>query len=270
MILYPNAKINIGLNIIEKRQDGYHNLESLFCPVPLTDKLEIIRSDRFSFMESGIKLDSDPKQNLVVKAYDILHKRYHLPPVTIKLHKSIPFGGGLGGGSSDASFCLSGLNRLFNLNIDDHQLAEISSDIGADCPFFIFNKPAIVSGIGDIIQPVNCNLKDYFLIMVKPDTGVPTPLAYKTITPVMPEKSISEILETPVNTWKYTLKNDFEESVFHAFPEFKAIKDKLYEKGAIYASMSGSGSTFYGLFDREVSLIESFREMFYFSSWLKL
>ena len=265
MILHPNAKINIGLNIIEKRPDGYHNLESLFYPVPLTDKLEISESDKFSFSTSGIKLDSSPEQNLVIKAYNILKKRYDLPPVKIHLHKSIPFGGGLGGGSSDASFCLSGLNDLFNLNIEKQKLAVLSAEIGADCPFFIFNQPSLVSGIGDSIKPIDFRLKGFFLVMVKPETGVPTPLAYKNIKPEKPEKSVSQILKRPVSNWKNELKNDFEGSVFKAFPEFIEIKESLYNNGAVYASMSGSGSTFYGLFNNEIDLRATFKEMFYFS-----
>ncbi|MFB6342810.1 4-(cytidine 5'-diphospho)-2-C-methyl-D-erythritol kinase [Saccharicrinis sp. FJH62] len=268
MILHPNAKINIGLDIIEKRPDGYHNLESLFYPVPLTDRLEITPADAFKFTESGIKLDSEPSENLVLKAYHLLNNNFRLPSVAIHLHKSIPFGGGLGGGSSDASYCLNGLNRLFNLNIGETQLAELSARIGADCPFFIYNKPAMVSGIGDIIEPVDFSLKDYFLVLVKPDVGVPTPLAYKNIVPSRPKKKISGILEQPLSTWKYELKNDFESSVFKSFPEFKVIKEKLYANGALYASMSGSGSTFYGLFEKEVDIEDEFINMFYFSCLL--
>ncbi|MFB6317026.1 4-(cytidine 5'-diphospho)-2-C-methyl-D-erythritol kinase [Saccharicrinis sp. FJH54] len=268
MILYPNAKINLGLNIINKRPDGYHNLESLFYPVPLRDKLEIAVSEEFSFSETGIKLDSKPDDNLVLKAYNILKAKYSLSPVNIHLHKSIPFGGGLGGGSSDASFCLSGLNELFKLHLNEQQLADLSVLIGADCPFFIYNKPALVSGIGDIIKPVEFSLKDYFLVLVKPAVGIPTPLAYKNVKPSMPELSISDIIQLPVSEWKQVLKNDFENSVFKSFPELIRLKEILYANGALYASMSGSGSTFYGIFEQEADLRNCFNNMFYFNGWL--
>lgn len=265
MVLYPNAKINLGLNIVEKRSDGYHNIESVFYPVPLADKLEINENKRLTFSTSGIELDSNPENNLVLQAYHKLCRIQDLPPVNLHLHKSIPFGGGLGGGSSDATFCLKGLNTMFNLGLSDEKLRHISSGIGADCPFFINNQPSFVSGIGDILRPCRLDLSGYFLILVKPSVGVPTPVAYKHVKPALPDHNIRDILYQPVKEWKMYLKNDFEDSVFKAFPGFFSIKKTLYDGGAEYASMSGSGSTIYGIFKQDTDLRDRFRDMFYFS-----
>ena len=264
MILYPNAKINLGLNVVEKRKDAYHNIESVFYPIPLKDELKISKSDALAFTSSGILLDSEPENNLVLKAYNLLKSQYSLSEVRLHLHKTIPFGGGLGGGSADASFCLKGLNELFNLNLKAVDLKALSAEIGADCPFFIDNKPSFVSGIGDKIDAIDLDLSGYFLVLVKPDIAIPTPLAYKNVEPVIPSKSIRAIIKEPIKTWKDHLHNDFEDSVFKSFPQLKEIKSKLYQNGALYASMSGSGSTFYGLFKDVVSLKNNFKDMLCF------
>lgn len=265
MVTYPNAKINLGLNITEKRSDGYHNIESLFFPIPLSDKLEIKTSDRFKFTSTGIAIDGSPQNNLVVKAYELMKKPYDLPPVAIHLHKVIPFGGGLGGGSSDASFCITTLNTLFELNLDTNTMISHAEKIGADCPFFINNKPSLATGIGNILRTVDINLKGYILILIKPNFGVPTPLAYSKVVPQKPQISIAEIIKMPISGWRNTLKNDFEKSVFKAYGDIKNIKSKLYSGGAIYASMSGSGSTVFGLFVEKINLEDQFPGLFYYS-----
>ena len=268
MKVLPNAKINLGLNVIEKRADGYHNLESIFYPIPLFDELEIVESENFRFTSSGIDVGGAPEDNLVVKAYDLLKTHYGIPPVHIHLHKVIPFGGGLGGGSSDAAFCLKALNELFALQIGIQDLKNLARTIGADCPFFIDNFPSFVTGIGDIIEPINLQLNNYWLLMVKPEFGVPTPTAYKQIIPQRPETALLEIVDMHVVKWRDTLINDFEVPVFRAFPELAEIKNKLYEMGAVYASMSGSGATVYGLFSDEPILKNAFTDYFLFSCLL--
>ena len=270
MVVYPNAKINLGLNITEKRPDGYHNIESVFLPIQLCDTLSIIENPKFEFIQSGIKLDSEPENNLVVKAFRILEREFKLPPVSIQLEKNIPFGGGLGGGSSDASFCLKAVNSLFDLNINDDKLAEYSKKIGADCPFFIYNKPSLVKGIGDIITPIDINLNDYILVLVKPDFGVPTPLAYKNIQPQKSAYPINEVISKPIELWKNKLSNDFEFSVFKLFPELKEIKEKLYSLGAVYASMSGSGATMFGLFRGNQNVKNEFSNYFVFQENIQI
>ena len=251
MLIYPNAKINLGLNVIERRQDGYHNIETVFYPVGLCDVLDVQPSDTcmdYSFSSSGIELGGDPEDNLIVRAYRLLRADYQFPPVDISLIKQIPFGAGLGGGSSDAAFMLKGLNELFELKITKRKLEKYASVIGADCPVFIKNKPVFATGIGNVFTPIKISLKGYFLMLVKPDIHVSTPEAYSLVIPEMPSHSLLELIQGPVTGWKDTIKNDFEKSVFAIHPEIESIKNQLYELGAIYASMSGSGSSVYGIF----------------------
>ncbi len=248
MIGFPNAKINLGLNVIARREDGYHDLETIFYPVKLSDILEVLPGDQFHFETSGIALDADAEKNLVVKAYRLLSDAFDLAPVKIHLHKVIPFGAGLGGGSSDAAYMLKMLNILFGLRLDNHQLKEFASVLGADCPFFIENIPAFATGIGDQLSPIEIDLCDFNLIIVKPRIGVDTVQAYKAIKPDIPRNRIAEIIRQPIEDWKYLLINDFEMPVFSMFPEIAQIKHKLYELGAVFASMSGSGAAVYGLF----------------------
>ena len=260
MITYPNAKINLGLNIVEKRPDGYHNLETVFYPINLQDALEVnLREgeDEFSLKVSGVSIEGEPEDNLVVKAYRLLKKDYpNMPAIDIHMYKHIPTGAGLGGGSADAAFMIKLLNEKFKLNLSIEKMEEYAAILGADCAFFIQNKPVFASGIGNIFEPIQLSLKGYYLVLVKPDIFVSTKDAFAHITPMKPTQSLKEIIRMPVETWRATMKNDFEESVFQKFPEIAAIKDKLYDLGAIYASMSGSGSSVFGIFREQVEFVD--------------
>ncbi|WP_319479033.1 4-(cytidine 5'-diphospho)-2-C-methyl-D-erythritol kinase [uncultured Draconibacterium sp.] len=248
MITFPNAKINIGLNVVEKRADGYHNLETIFYPVKLADALEVVDVEETSFSSSGIEIDAAPESNLVYKAYSLLAGDFNLPPVKMHLHKVIPFGAGLGGGSADAAFALKMLNDYFSLGLTITQLEDYAARIGADCPFFIQNKPTFAYGIGDRFKPVNIDLSAFEIVIVKPPFSVGTPQAYQNIVPVKPDFNLLEIDQLPIEEWKSVVKNDFEKSVFPQFSEIEDLKNKLYEAGAVYASMSGSGSAVFGIF----------------------
>lgn len=252
MILFPNAKINLGLFVTEKRADGYHNLESIFVPVPLSDVLEIIPSDKPTHLQiKGIALDSDMKSNLVYKAWDLLKQHYDIPFVDMILLKNIPFGAGLGGGSADASFCLKGISDLFNLNISTNTLKELASTIGADCPFFIENKPALVSGIGNIMEAIQLDLSTYHIVLTKPNFSIPTPLAYKNIAPQTSKFNLATLHEYPIEEWKNVLYNDFELALGPQFPELDVLKLQHYQNGAAYAQMTGSGSAVFGIYKSE-------------------
>lgn len=255
MKVYPNAKINIGLDILFKRPDGFHELETLMVPIPLCDELsfEVIEDDsKTTLSNNGITIDGDYKDNLVYKAYSLIKENYSIPELSINLKKNIPFGAGLGGGSADASFMLSALNEYFSLNISTQQLEEYAAFLGSDCPIFIKNKAAFARGRGEILKSKPVDLKGYTLVLIIPDLAISTPAAYKLIEPTIPEKKLSDLLQLPVNEWKYLIKNDFEISVFKQFPKVKEVKEILYELGASYASLSGSGASVFGLFDREV------------------
>lgn len=248
MIDFPNAKINLGLNIINKRPDGYHNIETIFYPIPVKEAVEIVEAPVFEFKQSGIPIDGPTEKNLVVKAYNLLRERYGIGPVSIHLLKKIPFGAGLGGGSADAAITLRLLNRIFNLGLSTEELESLATTLGADCPFFIQGKPVFASGIGNIFEPIDLNLKGHYLCLVKPDVVVPTPEAYAMVKPHVPSFSLKEIIKRPVPDWRGIMENDFEASVFPKHPIIQEIKEMLYRQGAVYASMSGSGSSVYGLF----------------------
>lgn len=267
MITFPNAKINLGLNIVEKRPDGYHNLETVFYPIKLQDALEVSRlesaSEPYRLRISGTTLEGNAEDNLVIKAYNLLKQDYQLAPVDIHLYKHIPTGAGLGGGSADCAFMIKLLSDKFHLGLSLEQMEAYAAKLGADCAFFIQNKPAFATGIGNLLQPVELSLKGYHLVLVKPDTSVSTREAYANITPRKPEVPLLEIIKQPVESWKGLMKNDFEDSVFPAHPEIAAIKDKLYDLGAVYASMTGSGSSVFGIFKTPVENVdEKFSECF--------
>lgn len=251
MVVYPNAKINIGLNIVSKRGDGYHNLETVFYPIRLTDRLSIEKSagSTTELSVEGIKIEGNIEDNLVMKAFRLLEKAFALPPVVMKLTKGIPSQAGLGGGSSDAAFTLKALNELFGLHIPEHQLEKYASELGADCPFFIKDTPVFAEGTGNIFTPIDFSLKGYTLLLVKPAVFVSTKEAFQHVNPQFPDKKLTVLLERPLKEWKDTIKNDFEDSVFPQHPLLKSIKEHLYDLGAVYASMSGSGSSLYGLFE---------------------
>lgn len=261
MLSFPNAKINLGLNIVEKRPDGFHNIETIFYPVGLKDALEfvVMEDDKpTSLSISGIKVEGDIQNNLVLKAYHLLRNDLDLPPLAIYLQKHIPLGAGLGGGSADAAFMLLMLNKTFELNLSDAALKNYASKLGSDCPFFIENKPVFASGKGEEMKTVDISLKGYFLVIIKPDIHIDTKEAYSLCNPEKPTVSLSEIINKPIEDWKEIMKNDFEDSIFLNYPEIKNIKDKLYEEGAIYASMSGSGSSVFGIFESQKALKNHF------------
>ncbi len=251
MITYPNAKINIGLYVTKRRPDGYHNLQTVFYPIPLRDTLEVsvpkLATAPFTLQMPGRKIDCAPEKNLVVRAYNALKSDFDLPPVDISLSKRIPTGAGMGGGSSDAAFMLKALNELFDLQLSDEELKARAAKLGADCAFFIENNPAYATGIGDILTPISLNLSGWCLTLVKPQAAVSTAEAYAHVTPGQPEHDLLTALQQPVETWRETVKNDFEASVFDAHPEIGVIKETLYDMGATYAAMSGSGSTVYAI-----------------------
>ena len=261
MITFPNAKINLGLNIVEKRPDGYHNLETIFYPINLQDALEVTRRENndkeYTLHISGSPLEGEPEDNLVVKAYKLLKKDYPgLLPVDIHMYKHIPAGAGLGGGASDAACMIKLLNDKFSLGLSTERMEEYAVKLGADCAFFIRNKPVFATGIGNLFEPVELSLKGYHIILIKPDIFVSTRDAFAEIKPVRPAVSLKEIVKQPMETWKHSMKNDFEDSVFKKFPEIAAIKDELYDLGAVYAAMSGSGSSVYGIFKAPIENVE--------------
>lgn len=275
MIVFPNAKINLGLNITEKRPDGYHNLETIFYPIPVEDALEVTllkgNEKPYCLHQSGLEIAGDAESNLVVKAYRLLCKYHELPPIDIHLLKHIPSGAGLGGGSADAACMLKLLNDFFCLQITDEQLEEYAARLGADCAFFIKNRPTYAEGIGNIFSSIELSLKDYQIFLVKPDIFVSTRDAFAQIKPKYPEVSLKEIVKRPVEEWCGLMVNDFEASVFPQFPAIGKIKDCLYEKGAVYAAMSGSGSSVFGLFAPNVQLpdVDFGKETFVFKGVLR-
>lgn len=258
MITFPNAKINLGLRIVKQRPDNYHEIETIFYPIDLYDILEIIPATRTTFTQSGILIDCEISNNLVMKAYQLLKKHYNLPEIAIHLRKNIPIKAGLGGGSSDAAFMLHLLNEFANLHLSIKQLETYAKQLGSDCPFFIHNKPLFAKGIGTIFTPIELNLKKYYLVLVTPNIHISTQEAYTNTTLRTPKESLMNIIRHPIDTWKNYLINDFEESIFPIYPEMRGIKQELYNKGAIYASMSGSGSSIFGLFEKPYCSIRTF------------
>ncbi len=234
--------------MVSQRPDGYHNLETVFYPVPLTDALEMAETGETGISFSGFPVDSPSNENLVIKAYQLLKKDYDLPPVQFHLHKVIPSGAGLGGGSSDAAFTLKMLNRYFELQLSADKLREYAAKLGADCPFFIENKPAFATGTGNQLIPIGLDLSDFRIVVLKPGVSVSTVQAYKNVVPSNPDFNLLGLPGLPVEKWKNTVVNDFEKSVFPSNPEIEEFRNKLYEMGAVYASMSGSGSAVFGLF----------------------
>ena len=267
MISYPNCKINLGLQILGKRNDGFHNLETVFYPLPLFDALEIIRSPKehnVSFTTSGIEIPGETEQNIVYKAWQLLKQDFpDLPPVTIHLHKAIPPGTGLGAGSADGSFALLSLNRLFNLSLTRDQLLTYASILGSDCPFFILNKPSLATGRGEHLQPLQLDLSSYKIIVVAPSIHINTAMAFSQLKSFSSSSSLVEVLQQPIETWKENLSNDFEKIVFNQHPELSQIKEQLYTSGALYASLSGSGSSLYGIYPGQFTPSLSFPESYF-------
>lgn len=269
MVSFPPCKINLGLNIISKRPDGYHNILTCFYPVPWHDVLEIVPGKNFSFSMSGNPVPGAAKNNLCVKAYETLKKDFDLTPVSIHLHKIIPVGAGLGGGSSDAAYTLQILNQLFELALSHEALKEYAARLGSDCAFFIEDKPMLGSERGEVLSDVSLTLKGKYLVIMKPEVHISTAEAYANTSPRLPKIELRKILEKhSIREWKELLKNDFEDSLFKQFPIMEAIQQKLYALGADYASMSGSGSSVFGIFENSVDLKQDFDSLIYWSGYL--
>lgn len=251
MVTFPNAKINLGLNIIEKRTDGYHNIESVFYPIAWCDALEIVKADSFLFQSSGLEIPGNKDNNLIVKAFRVLENDGLVDGkfVNIHLHKILPMGAGIGGGSADGAFALKMLNEIFELNLSNSALEKYAESLGSDCPFFIENKPKFCFGKGTEFKEISFSLKDKTVVLVNPQIHISTAEAYAGVKPHRPKFSILEILSKPITQWKEWLKNDFEAKIIENHPSIGDIKSKLYEIGAEYASMTGSGSTVFGIFD---------------------
>ena len=248
MIVFPNAKINIGLHILAKRPDGYHELQTVFYPIKLYDVLEIIEAKQVGFSPKGIAVDGNAEENICLKAYRLLAMDYKLPPIEIHLLKNIPIGAGLGGGSSDGAFMIKLLNEKFSLGISITKMEKYAKQLGADCAFFIKNKVCYAEGIGSEFSAIELDLKSYHFVIVKPEVSVSTAEAYGSISPNSDRSPLRNLILSPIQDWKNTVINDFEAGIFEKYPQIREIKEELYESGAIYASMSGSGSAVFGIF----------------------
>ncbi|WP_212004201.1 4-(cytidine 5'-diphospho)-2-C-methyl-D-erythritol kinase [Chitinophaga sp. HK235] len=251
MIVFPNCKINLGLYITGKRADGFHDLETVFYPLPVTDALEVIAPGSLQFTSSGIPVPGDAADNLCLKAFHLLQQDYpQLQPVNIHLHKNIPIGAGLGGGSADAAFMLQLMNSKFQLGLQQEQLINYAAQLGSDCPFFIANRPCYATGRGEVLEPLSLDLSGYSFLLVHPGIHVNTGWAFRQITPQAPAHSLKEMIQLPVTEWHSVISNDFEAPVFAAHPVLAEIKATMYSQGAVYASMSGSGSAVVGIFPK--------------------
>ena len=263
MICFPNAKINLGLNIVEKRSDGFHNIETVFYPINWCDALEVIENkefqkgdDKINLSLSGLLVEGNAQDNLIAKAYKLLDAEYNVPPVKVHLQKSIPMGAGLGGGSSDAAFFIKLINEKFSLNIPTEEQINFAKRLGSDCAFFIENKPVYASEKGDVFRETKIDLSKYCIVVVYPALHSNTAMAYKGVIPANPQKNIQEIMVGDINNWRADLMNDFERTIFQKHSELHKIKNDFYEHGALYASMSGSGSAVYGIFTNEIDVKE--------------
>lgn len=274
MLTFPISKINLGLQILDKRSDGYHNIASIFYPIGLTDALEIVEASAKQkapvlISYSGLPIPNTGELNLCEKAYHLLKKDFnHLPKVQMHLHKKIPMGAGLGGGSADGAFALQMLNSLFQLSITEEQLKNYALQLGSDCPFFINPKPAMALGRGELLQPISLNLSAYRLLLIYPGIHINTAQAFANLPAVFQkENNLIEIIQAPITQWKNRLTNDFEINAFKNHPELQGLKQNLYEQGALYAAMSGSGSCMYGLFQQKIpQRISPLKS--YFEVWL--
>ncbi len=265
---FPHAKLNLGLHITARRPDGYHNLETIFYPIPLCDELEVtprpdgtptapcapdtVHTADYSLRLCGTPIEGEPESNLIIRAYRLLKDEFHLPPLSITLRKVIPSGAGLGGGSADAAFMMRMLNEQFGLELTDEEMERRVGTLGADCAFFIKGTPTFATGIGNEFSPVQCSLSGLHLVLVKPDTFISTREAYAGVKPQAPAERLTDLVQLPVEEWRGRMVNDFEASIFPAHPEVAAVKERLYELGASYAAMSGSGAAVFGLFRHPV------------------
>jgi len=262
MICFPNAKINLGLNIVNKRSDGFHNIETIFYPIALCDSLEFVESNKLKLTITGHDIEGDIEKNLVVKAFRLLQQSYKLPELNIHLHKVIPSGAGLGGGSADAAFMLKLLNTSFKLGLSSSDLKAHAAILGSDCSFFIDNTPSFAHGRGEIIEKISLSLSQYHILLVKPNIHVSTAEAYGGVKPHVLSQSLKELINLPVNEWKNNIYNDFERNIFEKHPFISNLKEEMYQKGAVYASMSGSGSSVFGIFEQTPALSDKFDQCF--------
>lgn len=278
MICFPNAKINLGLHIVSRRSDGYHNLETILYPIGLKDALEVVTTpisavigpqENYRFYPYGDIISGKHGDNLVIKALQLIKQKKDIPIIDIYLLKKIPLGAGLGGGSSDAAFILEMLNQIFDLGYTLNDLIKIASELGADCPFFLINKPTLATGIGNVMESIEVDLSNYYLLLVKPDISISTKEAYSMITPQVPEFSLKDIVKKPLTEWNQFIKNDFESPIFKKYPEICEIKNQILEMGALYSSMSGSGSSVYGIFKNKPDWEGKFKNCFVFCDKLK-
>lgn len=268
MVAFPGCKINLGLHILRRRPDGYHDIDTAFYPVPWSDVLEFLPARDLSFTCTGMEIPGERTDNLCLRAYRLLKQDYGLPPVQGHLHKLVPMGAGLGGGSADAAHTLRVLNNLFSLALSDAQLSDYAKRLGSDCSFFLTEGPARGTGRGEVLEPLALSLQGYFLVVITPPVHVSTAVAYAGANPRAPKESLSITLTRPVETWKETLVNDFEETVFARFPPLAMLKESMYAKGAVYASLSGSGSSVFGLFRSAVEREKVFPDQAGWSGWL--
>ena len=251
MIVFPNAKINLGLNIVEKRTDGYHSLETVMIPIPLYDIIEITKSEKFEYVHSGIDLGGSIEENLCVKAYLLIQENFKISPVRIHLRKQIPIGAGLGGGSADATFVLKALNELFELNISIAKLQEFAGQLGSDCPFFVLNTPQIATGRGEILKAIEVDLNGLFLKLAFSSIHISTKTAFSGVYISGDSGNLASEIQQPIETWQDLVKNDFERHIFEEFPVLSHYKENFIREGAVFASMSGSGSTVFGIYKNE-------------------
>jgi 4-diphosphocytidyl-2-C-methyl-D-erythritol kinase len=265
MIVFPNAKINIGINITSRRPDGYHNIETIFYPLPIYDALEAIPGKELTFQSSGLEIPGSADDNLCIKGYHLIKKDYDIPPLNIHLLKHIPIGAGLGGGSANAAFFIKLVNNLFNLKLTTDHMLDYARQLGADCAFFIENKPLFAFEKGDQFESIRLDLSKYKIILVMPPVHVSTGEAYRGVKPAPVKDSLYELIAEPIQEWKYFIKNDFEESVFKNHPVIRGVKAALYDAGALYASMSGSGASVFGIFNDkpDLSELEKTNQVFY-------
>lgn len=256
MIVFPSAKINIGINITGRRSDGYHNIETVFYPLPIYDALEALPGDELTFHSSGLEIPGRIEDNLCIKGYRLMSKDFDLPPVNIHLLKHIPIGAGLGGGSANAAFFIKLINNLFDVKLTIGQMLDYARQLGADCAFFIENKPVFAFEKGDRFEDVQLDLSSYHIALVMPPAHVSTAEAYRGVRSTPVKQSLKDLIKLPVTEWRHHIKNDFEESVFKNHPVIRGVKAALYESGAIYASMSGSGASVFGIFNKKPDLSE--------------
>lgn len=268
MVTFPPCKINLGLHVLVRRPDGYHDISTCFYPVPWTDLLEILPAASLDFKQTGISIPGKLQDNLCLKAYEMLKNDFQLPSVQIHLHKIIPTGAGLGGGSSDAAHTLRLLNSIFQLKLSQQQLMEYALRLGSDCPFFLLDKPMLGRGRGELLVQVPVNLKGFYLVILTPGIHVSTAEAYAGVNPTIPREGLPQMIDRPLTEWKTMLRNDFENSIFKKYPIIQELKERLYSTGAIYASMSGSGSSLFGIFEKEHRIENRFMDVPRWSGWL--